>query len=275
MYPPQGMEVDKGLVCRLKCALYGLKISPLTWFRRFDEAAKKMQFNNHPNEPCVYIWRKKHLVVILVLYVDDFLITGNCKDKIVETIRRLKEEFQVKELGSPKKFLGLEISRSEEYQTLSLTQTSFIKCVLKRFNALHLPSVQTPEITRNSEKKSPKSEKKTPEWNPGKPTPGKSLFREITGSLLHLANGTRPDIMFATNVLCQHQNKPQKEDWERAQRILQYLKGTAELGLTYKGVIEKEGVFVDAYTDASLGTGDEGCSITGYFVRAYGDPVVW
>lgn len=271
MYPPKGMEVDRGVVCKLQRALYGLRISPQCWYLRFHSVAIKLKFSNHLNDPCVYVWRKGSKFLILLLYVDDILLAGNCVDKIAETKRRLSSEFEMSDLGVPKVFLGIEINRSVHERVMTLTQTRYIQCMLKRFNALDLPPVKTPAITREAERKTPGGSKRGPKWDPGEPTLGKSLFREITGSLLHLANGTRPDIAYAVNVLCRHQSDPKPEYWSRAQRLFQYLVGMAGLGLVYRGLTEK----VNAYADASVGTAEEGCSIAGYVIQVYGDPVLW
>jgi len=61
----------------------------------------------------LYYWKKGckegDKIVIVVIYVDDILITGNCKDKINETKRQLAKEFKMKDLGEPKQFLGINI----------------------------------------------------------------------------------------------------------------------------------------------------------------------
>ena len=72
--------------------------------------------------------------------------------------------------------------------------------------------------------------------------------QEAVGSLLYLATGTRLDISFAVNVVSQGLNKPAKRHWEMVKRILRYLKGTAEVGITYKHGYDP-GVLI-AYSDA-------------------------
>lgn len=55
MYPPEGMQVENGMICKLQRALYGLKISLQCWYHRFHTTIVKMNFANHLNDPCVYI----------------------------------------------------------------------------------------------------------------------------------------------------------------------------------------------------------------------------
>ena len=71
-------------------------------------------------------------------------------------------------------------------------------------------------------------------------------FRELIGSLMYLAVGTRPDIAFAVNSLSQYNTCYKKEHWVAAKRVLRYLKGTTNHGITFK----KTGIVLEGYTDA-------------------------
>ena len=55
------------------------------------------------------------------------------------------------------------------------------------------------------------------------------------GSLTYASICTRPDISFATNKLSQFLENPSLTHWKAAKRILKYLKGTSDLGLTFQG----------------------------------------
>ncbi|XP_039305154.1 secreted RxLR effector protein 161-like [Solenopsis invicta] len=63
---------------------------------------------------------------------------------------------------------------------------------------------------------------------------------------MYLAVCTRPDIAYAVNYLSQYNNCFQKEHWIAAKRILRYLKGTSNHGLTY----QKTGRPLSSYVDA-------------------------
>jgi hypothetical protein len=73
-------------------------------------------------------------------------------------------------------------------------------------------------------------------------------YREAVGSLLYLATGTRPDISYAVSIVSQVLSKPTKRHWEIVKRIMRYLKGSAELGITYRHG-HNPGV-LSAYSDA-------------------------
>ena len=51
---------------------------------------------------------------ILIVYVDDIIITGDNHQEIQQLKQQLKQTFEVKELGELRYFLGLEVARSKE-----------------------------------------------------------------------------------------------------------------------------------------------------------------
>ena len=59
------------------------------------------------------------------------------------------------------------------------------------------------------------------------------LYRALLDSLMYLAQGTRPDISYAVNVLSQFNTRYNKTHWVYAKRILRYLKRTINCGLNY------------------------------------------
>jgi len=49
-------------------------------------------------------------IVVLVIYVDDILLTSSGSAGIVETKMYLKRHFVTKDMGHPKYFLGIEVA---------------------------------------------------------------------------------------------------------------------------------------------------------------------
>jgi len=97
-------------------------------------------------------------------------------------------------------------------------------------------------------------------------------YRQAIGSLLYLANTTRPDIAFAVNVLSRKQENFDYYDWSGVKQIFRYLRGTLGYGIKFTG--KKEGI--DCYPDASLGISEpDRKSTTGYAIKLYGDIICW
>ena len=76
---PPGYETpnEAGKVCRLRKALYGLKQSPRAWFGRFTEAMKKYGYRQGNADHTLFIKRMRGKVTLLIIYVDDMVVTGD------------------------------------------------------------------------------------------------------------------------------------------------------------------------------------------------------
>ena len=78
------------LVCRILKALYGLKQAPLQWYVKIHLfLTKVLNFISSADEPCVYVFYNGHLLLIIILYVDDLLIAGNSRKEIMRVKREL------------------------------------------------------------------------------------------------------------------------------------------------------------------------------------------
>lgn len=58
-------------------------------------------------------------IVILLLYVDDIIITGNSNSAITEVIGALSQELDLKDLGALHYFLGIQIIQNASCMFLS------------------------------------------------------------------------------------------------------------------------------------------------------------
>lgn len=107
---PQGFDIHgkESHVCRLKKALYGLKQAPRAWYSRIDGYLLSLGFTKSEADPNLYYKVEDVGILILVLYVDDLVFTG--EDKLIGRCKReLTSEFEMKDLGQMHYFLGLEV----------------------------------------------------------------------------------------------------------------------------------------------------------------------
>jgi len=118
---PPGFDTaqTKGKALRLKKSLYGLKQSPRAWFDRFRRAMCNMGYNQCNGDHTVFYHHSKNRVTILAVYVDDIIITGDDTLEIARLKRNLSKEFEVKDPGQLRYFLGIEIARSPRGIVLS------------------------------------------------------------------------------------------------------------------------------------------------------------
>jgi hypothetical protein len=81
-------------------------------------------------------------LLLLALYVDDFLITGFSSSSIVVVKRILHHRFLMIDMGPLKFFLGLEIS--QDASGIKLSQAKYARDPLERFHITDCNSASTP-----------------------------------------------------------------------------------------------------------------------------------
>jgi hypothetical protein len=142
MEQPQGFMQDSSLVCRLKKSLYGLKQDPRAWYPNMDSYLLSQNFVRCKSDPNVYILRTVDSLLLLVLYVDDLLITG-CSTSEIATVKRiLRDRFFMMDMGPLHFFLGLEIS--QDASGIKLSQAKYARDLLERFHMTNCKSTPTP-----------------------------------------------------------------------------------------------------------------------------------
>lgn len=99
-------------VCLLSKALYGLKQSSWAWFQKLKTVLLKFGFHGSQHDPSLFISTSHGHVTLILVYVDDIIITGNNNEYIRSCISLLATEFAIKDLGDLHFFLGIEVNRS-------------------------------------------------------------------------------------------------------------------------------------------------------------------
>jgi hypothetical protein len=106
--------------------LYGLKQAPRAWYSRIDTYLIKSGFSRNQNEPTLYTKTDQHgKILIVCLYVDDMIYTGNLELTIFK--HAMQSEFEMTDLSIMKYFLGIEVDKStKEFLSIrkSMQQTS-------------------------------------------------------------------------------------------------------------------------------------------------------
>ncbi|KAL0392757.1 UNVERIFIED_CONTAM: Retrovirus-related Pol polyprotein from transposon RE1 [Sesamum radiatum] len=209
---PQGF-IAKGSeekVLRLKKALYGLKQAPRAWYSRIDKYFMDRGFRRSLSEPTLYIKSQGNDTLIVSLYVDDLIYTGNNEKMIQDFKEDMMKTFEMSDLGLMHFFLGIEINQEKE--GIFICQRKYTETLLKKFKMESCKTVTTPLVTGEKYQKEDGSQK----------VDG-SMYRSLIGSLLYLT-ATRPDIMFATSLLSRFMHSPSQVHYAAAKRILRYLR---------------------------------------------------
>jgi Reverse transcriptase (RNA-dependent DNA polymerase) len=93
MEQPQGF-VDTTFphyVCLLNKFLYGLKQAPKAWFEKLSTTLLQMNFRSSSYDPSLFISQHNNQILLVLVYVDDILITGNNSISIQCCINHLKD----------------------------------------------------------------------------------------------------------------------------------------------------------------------------------------
>jgi hypothetical protein len=94
MEQPLGyVQNDSSLVCRLKKSLYGLKQAPRAWYAKIDSFLIDTTFSRCHYDPNVYTKKVEIHLIILVLYVDDLILTGSDSKLLNHVKTSLKKKF--------------------------------------------------------------------------------------------------------------------------------------------------------------------------------------
>ena len=112
MQPLPSLSVDSNKVCHLRRALYGLKQAPRAWFAKFNSTIFCLGYTASPYDSALFLRRTDKGTILLLLYMDDMIITGDNLSGIQELKDFLSQQFEMKDLGHLSYFLGLEITHS-------------------------------------------------------------------------------------------------------------------------------------------------------------------
>ena len=193
-------------VCKLVKSLYGLRQASRQWYTKLSATITQLGFVQSQADHSLFVHSKGPLFTALLVYVDDMIITGNDLDCVASLKSVLDQKFGIKDLGSLKYFLGLEIARNKT--GINLTQRKYALEVLKEAGMTGCKPTQTPMEQQL------KLSKGSGDLisNPGQ-------YRRLIGKLMYLTL-SRPDITYAVHRLSQFLAQPRLPHMKAATRIL-------------------------------------------------------
>jgi hypothetical protein len=177
VYIEQPMGYHKGSpdqVYRLKKALYGLKQAPRAWYSKIESYFNEENFEKCSHEPTLFVKHGNNGNIIIVsLYVDDLIYTGNNMEMMEAFKRSMKDKFAMTDLGKMKYFLGIEVTQCDK--GIFICQHKYASEILARFGMDSCNKVCTPIVPGC---KLVKDEK-------GKATDA-TLYKKMIGCLMYL-----------------------------------------------------------------------------------------
>ncbi|BBN68012.1 hypothetical protein Prudu_254S000200, partial [Prunus dulcis] len=187
------------------------------------------------------------IYLILLIYVDDILLTGNSSRQMGCLIKKLGTLFSMKDLGPLHYFLGVEVQYMNDQMHLS--QAKYALDLLKRTNFLDAKPISTPVPCGQKFMCEP---------------------HESQTCIGYLITITRPDLSYAVNQVCQFMHSPTTTHWTVVKMILRYVKATYNHGLLYKPGLSH----LTAFSDADYAGNPDTRHSTGGFCIYFGSNLV-
>ncbi|CAJ2653193.1 unnamed protein product [Trifolium pratense] len=259
---PPGYQREKNKVYKLKKALYGLKQAPRAWYSRIEAYFNSEEFEKCPSEHTLFIKHKPNGKILIVsLYVDDLIYTGNDLLLMNEFKTSMQKEFSMTDLGKMKFFLGVEVIQSEE--GIYISQQKYAAEVLGRFGMENCNSVCSPIVPGC----------KLDKDEDGDATDARE-YKQIVGSLMYLL-ATRPDLAYSVCLVARYMERPTNMHLTAVKRILRHLKGTLTNGIMYRCDTEK-GFELVGWSDSDYaGDVNDRKSTTGFVFMLGSGAISW
>ena len=264
--PGSATPGQEHLVCKLKKTLYGLKQAGRGWYKTFYAAMTDLGFTRCAADHAVFRKRDGALALNVASNVDDLTIAGN-REIVSWFADAISKRFEMSKSGEISWILGIEIRRDRKNGTIAASQRSQIDAVVERYNMEGAKPVTTPlqpgeRLTRDQAPTTPR------QYEQMRNVP----YQEGVGSLMYLAQGTRPDIAFAVMKLAQQMQNPGPAHWEALKRVIRYLKHTRELWLVWGDT--RDGL--QGFSDADWGSStDFRHSVSGYVFTLGSGAISW
>ena len=192
-------------------------------------------------------------IILLVVHVNDIVITRNDMAGISSLKSFLHDQFHTKDIEMLKYFLGVEVTRSK--RGIFLSQRKYVMDLLSETGKLeakpcHSPMAQSLHLTREGELF------EDPE-----------RYKRLVGKLNYLTV-TRPDIANSVSVVNQYMSSLTIDYWAAIEQILCYLNEALGCGILYSRI--------ECFSEANwVGSKENRRSISGYCVFVEGNLVSW
>lgn len=261
MEQPPGFEdpLYPHYVCKLDKSLYGLKQAPRAWYDKLRSYLVTMGFQRSSSDFSLFFRHKEDALTLILVYVDDILVTGDSKSQVEVVIKLLHEQFALKDLGPVNYFLGIDVHQTDDQYCLN--QSQYILELLERTNMADCNACSTPMSSTTKLSKSG-----------GLPLENPTTYRSTIGALQYLTL-TRPDIAYSVNKLSQFLHTPTDLHWAACKHLLRYLKGTHHFSLCFTSTSSSQfSGFADADLASSL---DDRRSTGGHCIFLGSNLLVW
>ena len=241
-----------------KASVYGLRDAPRLWNEHLNKTLLNFGLKRSILEPCLYKLEEELFHVLI--YVDDIIYTGASDETLEKFETHLEKNFNIKVTGEINQYVGFQIERNSEGLTIRCSK--YITSIAKRYRVEDARGIGTPAaqgIVLFDEAHQPLKDH--------------TKYQSIIGALMYATTLCRSDVSYIVNYLARFNQKPTKELFRIAKRVLIYLLTTKDLGVTHK---PSEKMVLTAFVDSDwAGERHDRKSVSGYVIYFNNVPLVY
>ena len=171
-------------------------------YNRLREYLSKRGYENNHIWPCLFIKKFLKGFAIVAFYVDDINLKRT-PEELKEAANYLKKEFEMKDFGKTRFYLGLQIERNSS--GMLVHQSNYTKNVLKQFGMDKAHPLSTSMVIQSLDIK---KDSYCPIAENEKVLGPEVLYLSAIGALTYFAQCTRSEIAFSVNLLTRYSSAP-------------------------------------------------------------------
>ncbi|KAE9138475.1 hypothetical protein PF010_g950 [Phytophthora fragariae] len=257
-------DVDGHIYVVVK-ALYGLRQSGREWNTELNRWLLERGYERYLTEPCLYYRVEGEEIMLALVYVGDILVATKDEEQKKKLFEDLDKEYGLKDQGLLAQYLGVEVEQTADH--IFINQSEYAREILTKFGYAEAHSVGNPMEVNAL----------LVPLGDGEESDTSFPYREAVGMLMYLATSTRPDLAFALSQLSRFVAKPSSKHVGALKRVLRYLAGTVNYGITYdRQSGESDTVVLEGYCDSDWANDPETRrSTTGFMFTLAGGAVSW
>ncbi|KAM1862019.1 hypothetical protein ACFX14_002530 [Malus domestica] len=216
LHPGHPQSHDSELVCKLHKSIYGLKQSLRAWYSKLSSVLEEVGFKSSNSDSSLFVRIGSNGTLVVLIYVDDLIVIDDIVSEIVLLKNTLKQNFAIRDLGTLKYFIGIEMATSKK--GMFFNQRKYILDLVQEADMVDCKPISTPIDCKH---------KMTMD---GETLTDINYYQRLVGKLIYLTI-TRLDIAFAVSLVSQFMHSLTMDHLQVVKRILWYLKGFVGHGL--------------------------------------------
>ena len=229
MEQPEGYQNGKQMVCKLKRSLYRLKQSGRNWFECLSSHLFELNFKASVHDPCLLTVKRSGHKCWIVICVDDILHGSTDNEFTTWFNDKMSELSNIGESGPLRWFLGISYKCGDS--SLTMKHQGYVSNLLRKHGMSECKAASTPladklELTKDQMPEDGSDEQQQMLRHD---------YRGLLGSIAYFSMSTRSDLAFLAHILSRSRflRNPGFVHWQAAKHVLRYLRGTADVGITF------------------------------------------